>query len=228
MKSFPTVLACLGLICAAPSALAQVQVNVAAGDLEDAVESLGKQAGVNVLYPGDLLKGRTTTGVAGTLSPAEAFSSLLEGTSLTATQEYGAMRIAQASPRPVAAPPEAAKTSAQALHITAKSTCRNVSSLTGVVQSMCGTAAQWAEFDSRMAKLDKGFSCKPMKDSVPLCLFARQWQNLEREQTLRHGTVQNGGDEAQRSAMEISRNNAGNVALDVRDSLATTGGTPIP
>jgi hypothetical protein len=93
---------------------------------------------------------------------------------------------------------------------------------------MCGTIAQWAEFDSRMAQLDKGFRCKPMKGSVPLCLFARQWQNLERDRTLRYGVQGGFGDEARRSAMEINRNNAGIIELSVRDSLATTGGTPIP
>jgi len=222
-----TVLACLGLICAAPPALTQATaVQVPAGDLADAVESLGKQTGVNVLYPGDLLKGRTTAGVAGTLSPAEAFTTLLEGTSLTVTQENGAMRIAQvSSPVLVAAPPEAARTSAK---VPEKSTCRNVSSLAGVVQSMCGTPEQWTEFDSRMAKLDKGFSCKPMKGSIPLCLFAKQWQNLQRDKTLRYGTVDTRGDEAQRSAMDINRNDSANVSLSVRDSLATNGGTPLP
>jgi hypothetical protein len=55
MKFLSTALACLGLICTATPALSQT-VNIAAGDLGDAVESLGKQTGVNVLYPGELLK----------------------------------------------------------------------------------------------------------------------------------------------------------------------------
>jgi hypothetical protein len=229
MKSYSTVFACLGLICAAPVALAQT-VNVAAGELEDAVESLGRQTGVNVLYPGDLLKGRTT-GVAGTLSPAQAFAVLLEGTSLTATQEYGAMRIAQASPpRPVAAPPEAVKSSAQApAQSTEKSTCRNVSSLTGVVQSMCGTAAQWAEFDRRMVKLDKGFSCKPVPGSRPLCLFAKQWQYVERNNLLRSNAPGQNGfglvDGARESAMAIEHNEYNAVRQDLLDSA---NGRPLP
>jgi Secretin and TonB N terminus short domain len=231
MKSLPTVLACLGLLCAASPALAQVQVNVAAGDLADAVESLGKQSGVNVIYPGDLLEGRTTAGVSGTLSPEVAFAILLEGTSLAATQESGAMRIAQAPPpRLVAASPGAVETPVQvpakSAQVPETTTCRNVSSLTGVVQSMCGTPAQWAEFDSGMAKLDKGFSCKPMKGSVPLCLFAKQWQHVERNRMLRGNTLQNGfGDGAQRSAMAIENSEYNAVRQDLIDS---SNGQPSP
>ena len=103
MKTFPTLLACFSVLCASP-AMAQVRVHVDAGDLEDAVESLGKQAEQNVLYPGDLLKGRSTAGVDGTLSPTEAFSRLLEGTSLTVMEEHGALRIAQAPPDSSRAP----------------------------------------------------------------------------------------------------------------------------
>jgi hypothetical protein len=130
------------------------------------------------------------------------------------------MRIAQASPAQVAAPPEAVKTSAQTpAKPTAKSTCRNVSSLTGVVQSMCGTAAQWAEFDSRMVKLDKGFSCRPVPGSRPLCLFARQWQYVERNDLLRANKTPNGFDDgAQRSAMAIEHNEANAVRQDLLNS----------
>ena len=241
MKSFSTFLVCLGLICAAPVALTQVQpqpqpepaikVNVAAGDLEDAVESLGRQSGVNVLYTGDLLKGRTTGGVAGTMPAAEAFAKVLEGTSLTLTQEHGAMRIAQAlQALSVAAPSEAVKTSAQApVKSALKSTCRNVSSLTGVVQSMCGTAAQWTEFESRMVKLDKGFSCKPVPGSRPLCLFAKQWQYVERNNLLRSNTPGQNGfglvDGARESAMAIEHNDANRVRQDLLD---TAPALPLP
>lgn len=110
----------------------------------------------------------------------------------------------------------------------ANSSCRNVTSLEGRVQSMCATPAQWAEFDSRMAQLDQGFSCRPVKGSQPLCLFARQWKYVERTNALRAGALSNGSDEATRSAMAISQNDYATIRLGMIDSLATTGGTPIP
>ena len=94
MKTFPT-LCCIGLICIASTAIADV--HVPPGDLGDAVESLARQTRVNVLYPGALLDGRKTAGVAGPLSPTEAFGKLLEGSPLVVTEERGALRIANAA-----------------------------------------------------------------------------------------------------------------------------------
>lgn len=70
-------------------------VSVPAGDLIDAIESLAKQSGVDVVYPSALLKGRRTRGVDGTLEPAEAFRRLLEGTSLQLSEEGSALLITQ-------------------------------------------------------------------------------------------------------------------------------------
>jgi hypothetical protein len=108
----------------------------------------------------------------------------------------------------------------------ADSSCRNVTSLTGKVQPLCGTAAEWAEFDSRMAQLDQGFSCKPVKGSQPLCLFARQWEHVNRRKALLSGPLPNGfGDEAQRSAMAIEHNEYAAARQDLIDSAA---GRPLP
>ena len=93
---------------------------------------------------------------------------------------------------------------------------------------MCGTAAQWAEFDSRMVKLDKGFSCKPVPGSRPLCLFAKQWQYVERNNLLRSNVTTNGFgivDGARESAMAIEHNEYNAVRQDLLDSA---NGRPLP
>jgi hypothetical protein len=110
MKTFQAVLSWAVLICAATPVPADAErdgvpgVSVAAGSLDDAVESLAKQTGVGVMYVGSLLDGKTTAGVEGTLAPRDAFARLLEGTSLILTEERGAFRLAAASrPAPVVA-----------------------------------------------------------------------------------------------------------------------------
>lgn len=122
-------------------------------------------------------------------------------------------------------PPAAEQNPAQPV---ADSSCRNVTSLEGKVHSYCGSAAQWAEFDSKMAKLDQGFSCRSVKDSPQqLCLFAKQWGNMGRMNALQHGgKLSNGfGDEAQRSAMAIENNEYAAVRQDLIDSA---NGRPLP
>jgi outer membrane receptor protein involved in Fe transport len=57
-------------------------VNVPAGDLTAALELLQKQSGVEIVYRPELLKGVRTGGVKGTLSPEEAVTKLLKGTTL--------------------------------------------------------------------------------------------------------------------------------------------------
>jgi hypothetical protein len=55
-------------------------VNVPAGDLGDAVESLARQMGVDVMYRGGTLSGLRTAGVQGRFEVATAFDRLLKGT----------------------------------------------------------------------------------------------------------------------------------------------------
>jgi iron complex outermembrane receptor protein len=70
-------------------------ITVPAGDLTLALESLAKQAHVELVYQTEELKGMHTNGVSGNLSPQEAVTKLLEGTSLTVrTDSSGAMLIA--------------------------------------------------------------------------------------------------------------------------------------
>jgi hypothetical protein len=98
----------------------------------------------------------------------------------------------------------------------AESSCRDVTDLKGKVQSYCATPAQWAEFDSRMAQLDQGFSCRPVKGSQPLCLFARQWDYMK----AMHASPMTSsfGDEATRSAVAIEHNEYAAVRQDLINS----------
>jgi iron complex outermembrane recepter protein len=71
------------------------RVDVPAGDLTTALESLAKQSGVELVYETQQLKGLRTQGVKGNLSPQEAVTKLLEGTPLILrTDSSGAMLIA--------------------------------------------------------------------------------------------------------------------------------------
>ncbi|MEJ1961309.1 MAG: TonB-dependent receptor [Gammaproteobacteria bacterium] len=73
-------------------------ISIPAGDLATALEAYAKQAGVELVYSTDQLKGLRTKGVSGTLLPQDAVTKLLEGTSLEVrTDATGAMLIA--SPR---------------------------------------------------------------------------------------------------------------------------------
>lgn len=69
--------------------------DVAPGDLTAALETLAKQSGIELVYQTDQLKGLSTRGVTGNLSPEDAVTKLLEGTKLTLkTDTSGAMLIA--------------------------------------------------------------------------------------------------------------------------------------
>ncbi len=76
----------LALACTlAIAATAHAQVrdfNVAPGDLKTALDAYIAQAGVQLLYKVDDLKGLSTQGLKGNLSPEDALSRLLEGTRL--------------------------------------------------------------------------------------------------------------------------------------------------
>lgn len=73
-------------------------LDIPAGDLIVALAELAKQSGVEFVYRADLLEGVHTRGVSGNLSPQEAVTKLLEGTSLIlhTDEATGAMRISPA------------------------------------------------------------------------------------------------------------------------------------
>ena len=92
----------------------------------------------------------------------------------------------------------------------ADSSCRNVSDLKGKVHSYCGSAAKWAEFDSQMAKLDKDFSCHQVSGSQVLCLFARQWEHVDRMYGQQQNAIVNsngaGAETGKLSSMSVDSN----------------------
>ena len=76
-------------------------VDVPAGDLTAALETLEKQSGVEILYRPEMLRGLRTRGVHGNLTSEAALASLLEGTKLSLhTDKTGVLLITAA---PVAA-----------------------------------------------------------------------------------------------------------------------------
>jgi hypothetical protein len=95
------------MVWSAAFAETRVAVNVPAGDLTQALESLARQCGIDIIYPSDQLRGRTTPGISGTLEPTQAVKQLLDGTSLTLSEEGGALLITQSVSSPAAAAPRA-------------------------------------------------------------------------------------------------------------------------
>jgi Secretin and TonB N terminus short domain len=81
------------LLVTAAFAETPLAVSVPAGDLSEALELLARQYGVDVIYPSEQLKGKKTQGVVGTFEPTQAFTKLLDGTSLTLSEEGGALLI---------------------------------------------------------------------------------------------------------------------------------------
>lgn len=81
-------MALLGAISSAPAVLAAEstanaqRIDVPAGDLITALETLARQADVDLVYQDAQLKGYATRGVQGNLSPRDAVLKLLEGTPL--------------------------------------------------------------------------------------------------------------------------------------------------
>jgi iron complex outermembrane recepter protein len=71
------------------------QINVPAGDLVTALESLARQADISVVYQAEQLAGLRTHGVQGNFTPQEAVIKLLKGTKLNLRTDAttGAMLI---------------------------------------------------------------------------------------------------------------------------------------
>jgi iron complex outermembrane recepter protein len=94
--------AALGAMLLAATAFAQSpqRIEVPAGDLVAALESLAKQTNVNLVYPAAEMQGIKTPGVSGNLTPREAVVKLLEGTplQLQTDEVTGAMLISEQAP----------------------------------------------------------------------------------------------------------------------------------
>jgi len=107
-----SILAVLSLpVVAAAAASEPRPVEVAGGDLVEALEALARQFGVNAIYPSEQLRGLRTEGVSGVLETREAFEKLLEGTALDVTEEDGSVLISLPANR--VGPPERTQGSAR-------------------------------------------------------------------------------------------------------------------
>lgn len=103
-------------------------VEVAAGDLVEALEVLAKQFDVNAIYPAEQLRGLQTGGVSGEFGAREAFEKLLEGSGLRVTEEDGSVLISLPESRAggaghhqEAAYGDGADTTLETLHVRASS-----------------------------------------------------------------------------------------------------------
>lgn len=108
----------LSLACsAALSAQAQEPparpIDIPAGSLAGALDSLSRQSGTQVVYPADQLRGVDTAGAQGNLTPDQALDKLLAGSGFVARRgDAGAVvivRAAVANPPPAPAPAPAPK-----------------------------------------------------------------------------------------------------------------------
>lgn len=68
---------------AAQQSAAAISYSVPAGSLGTAISRFGDLSNLQVLYPAALVRGKTSPGVSGTLTPAEALNQLLAGTGLS-------------------------------------------------------------------------------------------------------------------------------------------------
>lgn len=110
-KSGLAAFACSISICAYAMADTPKQVDVPAGDLASALEMISKQAGVELVFNPEQLRGLSTKGVTGKLSSQDAVKKLIEGTPLQLRTDNatGAMMIG--TPAPVAPPKSTSATS---------------------------------------------------------------------------------------------------------------------
>ena len=73
-------------------------INVPAGDLSSALNTLARQSGTQLVYHAAQLRGMQTPGVQGATSTSQALETLLQGSGFAATRDpdSGALLIAQA------------------------------------------------------------------------------------------------------------------------------------
>src|SRR5688500_6341539 len=96
---FSSALALSSMILLSTAHAQSHEFHVPGGDLKEALAAYVRQAGVQLLYREDDVRGLTTAGVRGTLSVEEALSRLLKGTSLTVQRESsGAIAIGRLAP----------------------------------------------------------------------------------------------------------------------------------
>ncbi|HZY34732.1 MAG TPA: STN domain-containing protein, partial [Rhodanobacter sp.] len=77
------VLACSVSAMASAQTAAVRQIDIPAGDLVTALDTLARQSGAQFIYQADQLRGLRTSGVHGTLSADDALERLLAGSGFT-------------------------------------------------------------------------------------------------------------------------------------------------
>jgi iron complex outermembrane receptor protein len=98
-RSAAVVLACSLSLTIKAYAADPRPIDIPAGDLTSALESLARQSDVELVFRTVQLKGIKTQGVSGTLTAAQAVTKLLQGTSLVIrTDASGAILISAGSP----------------------------------------------------------------------------------------------------------------------------------
>ena len=106
---YPMRVLLLSMACsAALSAQAQAapgRIDLPAGELATALNTLAKQSGTQLVYRADQMKGRRTTGVQGAANTDQALERLLKGSGFEAKRDAsGAVLIVQAAATPRRAP----------------------------------------------------------------------------------------------------------------------------
>lgn len=86
----------------------QVAVSIPAGPLENALLALGRQTDLRLVYRSEITAGKTTAGVAGSLTPPAALSRLLSGTGVSFRSSGGnTVTLEAAAAGSAASPPDA-------------------------------------------------------------------------------------------------------------------------
>ena len=107
---YPVRVLLLSMACsaalAAQAQAAPSRIDLPAGELTVALNTLAKQSGTQLVYRADQLKGRRTTGVQGATSTDQALARLLQGSGFEAKRDTsGAVLIVRADTTPRRAPP---------------------------------------------------------------------------------------------------------------------------
>ncbi|HVJ61713.1 MAG TPA: STN domain-containing protein, partial [Tahibacter sp.] len=89
----------LAFTAAAQTAAPAQSFSVAAGDLKQALYQFGEQSSLQIVYAPELVQGRTTPGVSGSHSPAQALQRLLAGTGLVAESVNASTVVLKKAPQ---------------------------------------------------------------------------------------------------------------------------------
>ena len=193
MKVLLLVLSFVFPLCAFVPALAEPQrddvraISVPAGDLGDAVESLARQAGIEVSYQADALNGFRTAGLEGNFDVTTAFGKLLEGTPLVASRVKDRVSIVRAAPMGPNSADEV---------------CHRVSE-GNLPRVYCGKAGQWSDLRARV-----GFRCRNEGRKDELCASAREWKRLELIESTQQAILEKSSRESYQATVDGNRQTA--------------------